>query len=129
MCGETELPGDVRAYGRSKRDTIERQLALGIVRTADGLPIACEGFEGNLAEATTLMPVVHHLLERYAISRAVLVADRGLLSLDKLEQIQALRLPSGQPLEFVPAVPARRYVEFAALIGGMGPGADAHAAQ
>ena len=127
VCGESELPGDVRAYGRSKRDTIERQFALGLVQTADGLPIAYEVFQGNVAETTTLMPMVHRVLQRYAISRVVLVADRGLLSLDNLEQIQALRLPSGQPLEFVLAVPARRYVEFAPIIAGMGPPIEAGA--
>jgi hypothetical protein len=127
VCGETELPGDVRAYGRSKHDTIERQFALGLVQTADGLPIAYEVFEGNVAETTTLMPMVHRVLQRYAISRVVLVADRGLLSLDNLEQIRALRLPSGQPLEFVLAVPARRYVEFAPIVAGMGPRTEAGA--
>ncbi len=127
VCGESVLPGDVRAYGRSKRDTIERQFALGLVQTADGLPIAYEVFEGNVAETATLMPMVHRVLQRYAISRVVLVADRGLLSMDNLEQIQALRLPSGKPMEFVLAVPARRYAEFAPLISSMGPGATATA--
>ena len=30
------------------------------------------------------MPMVHRVLQRYGVSRVVLVADRGLLSLDNL---------------------------------------------
>ncbi len=38
--GESEVKDDIRAQGRSKRDRIERQFALGFVQTAEGLPIA-----------------------------------------------------------------------------------------
>ena len=53
------------------------------------------------------------VLERFpAIRRLVLVADRGLLSLDNLETLQGIGLANGQPLEFILAVPGRRYSEF-----------------
>lgn len=45
----------------------------------------------------------------------VLVADRGLLSLDNLEAIRALRV-GDRPLEFILAVPARRYGDFDTLL-------------
>jgi hypothetical protein len=38
--GATELPGDVREYGMSKDGGIARQFMLGVVQTAEGLPIA-----------------------------------------------------------------------------------------
>lgn len=120
VFGESELEHDVRAYGRSKRDTIDRQFALGLVQTADGLPIAYEVFEGNVAETTTLMPMVAKVAERFKVTRVVLVADRGLLSMDNLEQLCQCVLPSGQPLEFILAVPARRYVEFAPIVEKIG---------
>ncbi|NCV33314.1 MAG: IS1634 family transposase [Betaproteobacteria bacterium] len=47
---------------------------------------------------------------------AYAVADRGLLSIDNLEALQAMRLPNGKPLEFILAVPGRRYAEFAELL-------------
>jgi transposase len=57
------------------------------------------------------------VLERFpSIRRVVLVADRGLLSIDNLEALSEIRLVSGEPLEFVLAVPGRRYSEFAALL-------------
>ena len=55
---------------------------LGVVQTAEGLPIYHEVFAGNTAEAPTLMPMLHKVLARYAhIKRLILVADRGLLLL------------------------------------------------
>jgi hypothetical protein len=57
------------------------------------------------------------VLERFpSIRRVVLVADRGLLSLDNLDALAEIRLDSGEPLEFVLAVPGRRYSEFADLL-------------
>jgi transposase len=46
----------------------------------------------------------------------VLVADRGLLSIDNLDALADIRLDSDEPLEFVLAVPGRRYSEFADLL-------------
>lgn len=121
VSGETELEDDLRAYGRSKNDKVERQFALGLVQTADGLPIAYEIFKGNVAEAQTLLPMVERVLQRFDIKRVVLVADRGLLSMDNLEDLSELKLPGDRPLEFILAVPARRYAEFAQIIQTMGP--------
>ena len=47
----------------------------------------------------------------------MLVADRGLLSLDNLKALQAINLGRDQALEFILAVPGRRYHEFADLLG------------
>lgn len=60
------------------------------------------------------------LLKRYAhIRRLVIVADRGLLSLDNVAALSELKLPSGQPMEFILAVPGRRYGEFAEVLQTM----------
>ena len=45
----------------------------------------------------------------------IVVADRGLLSQDKLADLQTITLPRGTPLEFILAVPARRYGEVAPM--------------
>ena len=62
-------------------------------------------FEGNAAEARTLVPTIQKVLKRYPIQRVVLVADRGLLSLDNLQSLKEITL-DGRPLEFILAVPA-----------------------
>lgn len=116
--GLSQQPGDVRRPGLSKDGGIARQFMLGVVQTADGLPIHHEVFAGNTAEAPTLEPMLKSVLSRFAhIRRLVVVADRGLLSLDNLEQLAGLRVgQGGAPLEFVLAVPGRRYGEFHDLL-------------
>jgi len=70
-------------------------------------------FDGNVAETRTLLPILGTVLERFpSVRRLILVADRGLLSLDNLEALRDIRLANGNPLEFILAVPGRRYHEF-----------------
>ena len=115
--GTSAQDGDVRQFGMVKEGLIARQVMLGVVQTGDGLPIYHEVFAGNTAESPTLLPTLKTVLERFpSIRRVVLVADRGLLSLDNLEALSEIRLESGEPLEFVLAVPGRRYSEFAELL-------------
>ena len=125
--GTSAQDGDVRQFGMAKEGLIARQVMLGVVQTGDGLPIYHEVFAGNTAESPTLLPTLKTVLERFpSIRRVVLVADRGLLSLDNLEALSEIRLESGEPLEFVLAVPGRRYSEFAELLDGFqGQCADA----
>jgi transposase len=116
-AGLSEQKGDVRQYGMAKEGLIARQFMLGVVQTAEGLPIYHEVFDGNTAEAPTMLPTVRKVLARYPhIRRLVMVADRGLLSVDNLAELTSITLPNGQPLEFILAVPGRRYGEFVDLL-------------
>jgi transposase len=111
--GHSELSDDVRHYGMSKEGLIARQFMLGVVQTAEGLPIYHEVFDGNQAEAPTLLPTLKKVLARFPhIRRLIIVADRGLLSLDNMQALQEIELHDGRMLEFILAVPARRYGEF-----------------
>ena len=115
--GLSQQPDDVRHHGMCKEGVVARQFLLGVVQTADGLPIHHEVFDGNASEGQTLLPLLQRLLGRFPhIRRLVLVADRGLLSLDNLEALAALKLPAGprgpRTLEYILAVPGRRYGEF-----------------
>ena len=117
--GGSVQAGEIRQYGMAKEGLIARQVMLGVVQTADGLPIYHEVFAGNTAESPTLLPTLKKVLERFpSIRRVVLVADRGLLSLDNIDALSDIRLDSGEPLEFVLSVPGRRYSEFAELLEG-----------
>ena len=112
-AGLSQQLGDVRHYGMAKEGIIARQFMLGVVQTAEGLPIYHEVFDGNQGESPTLMPTLKTVLARYPhIKRLIVVADRGLLSLDNMEELGKVKLPSGQALEFILAVPGRRYGEF-----------------
>ena len=123
--GLSTMEADVRKFGMAKEGLIARQFMLGVVQTSEGLPIYHEVFDGNTAETKTLLPILKKVMDRFPnLRRLILVADRGLLSLDNLEALQSIRLrpdkgqdPSkGQALEFIIAVPGRRYHEFACLL-------------
>ena len=124
--GHSQQDGDVRHFGMSKECVIARQFMLGVVQTADGMPIFHEVFDGNTAEAPTLEPTLKKVLARYPhIRRLVVVADRGLLSLDNIEALAKLHVAGERALEFILAVPGRRYGEFVDLLEPM----NARAAQ
>ena len=115
--GHSQQDGDVRHFGMSKEGVIARQFMLGVVQTADGMPIFHEVFDGNTAEAPTLEPTLKKVLARYPhIRRLVVVADRGLLSLDNIEALAKLHVTDQRALEFILAVPGRRYGEFVDLL-------------
>ena len=114
---------DVRHFGMSKEGVIARQVMLGVVQTAEGLPLYHEVFDGNTAKVTTLKPVIEKIVKRFPVKRVIAVADRGLLSTDNLADLQAIALPGGGMLEFILAVPGRRYGDFVELL------APFHAAQ
>ena len=108
--GEGEVDDDIRAYGMNKETGgIARQFVLGVVQTAEGLPLMHTVHPGNVAETKTLQAMLATVLERFPIERVILVADRGLLSLDNIDALTSLAEQGGRTLEFILAVPARRY--------------------
>ena len=107
---------DVRHFGMSKEGIVARQVMLGVVQTAEGLPLYHQVFDGNTAEVTTLKPVIEKIIKQFPVKRVIAVADRGLLSTDNLAELQAIQLPCGAALEFILAVPGRRYAEFVDLL-------------
>lgn len=111
--GLSQMTGDVRQYGMAKDGLIARLFMFGVVQTVKGLSIDHEVFDGNTAETRTLLPTLTKVLERFpSVQRPLLVSDGGLLSLNNLEALKVLRLARGKPLEFIVAVPDRRYNEF-----------------
>ena len=66
-------------YSRDHRDD-KLQIAIGLVVTGNGLPVASDVFVGNTSDATTVKDRVADLKGRFGISRTILVGDRGMLS-------------------------------------------------
>jgi transposase len=120
--GDHECDDDLRQHGMSKDvHGVARQFALGVVQTAEGIPIAHEVFEGNVAETQTIAPMIRRVLSRYQLKRVVVVADRGLLSLDNVETLEALAEQEGLAVDYILAVPARRYGEFTDVMADLHP--------
>lgn len=124
--GEGEVDDDLRAYGRNQEtDGIARQCMLGLVQTADGLPLDFEVFEGNTAEVKTLLPMIRRVLERFPIQRVILVADRGLLSLHNLAELEAMADAGETAPDYILAVPAGRYRDFSETVRALDCDAEA----
>jgi transposase len=108
--GEAKLEDDLRAFGMNKeKGGIARQFVLGVVQTAEGLPLMHTVHPGNVSETKTLQGMLATVLERFPIQRIILVADRGLLSLDNIHHLTEMAEQGARKLEFILAVPARRY--------------------
>ena len=56
--GHSTVDADVRHFGMAKEGAIARQFMLGVVQTAEGVPIYHEVFDGNIAETRTLLPTL-----------------------------------------------------------------------
>src|ERR1700692_4597382 len=68
-------------YGHSRDHRRDRpQVVVGLLCTREGLPIAVEVFDGNTADPSTLRAQVEKVQDRFAISRMVLVGDRGMIT-------------------------------------------------
>ncbi|MBN8726993.1 MAG: IS1634 family transposase [Xanthomonadales bacterium] len=118
--GEGTVGEDVRAFGLNKEIRgIARQFVLGVIQTAEGVPIAHQVHAGNVGEVSTLLPAIEKAIAQYRIERVVLVADRGLLSLDNLDAVERLRTAQGAGVEYILAVPARRYADFGERVASM----------
>lgn len=120
IYGQGKVPNDVRAFGLNKETGgIARQFVLGVVQSADGLPLMHTVHAGNVAETKTLKSMLAQVLQRFAVERVIVVADRGLLSLDNVAELEALATTTSRKLQFILAVPARRYRELGGTLDGL----------
>jgi transposase len=118
--GEGKVADDVRAFGMNKETGgIARQFVLGVVQSADGLPLMHTVHAGNVAETTTLKAMLDTVLRRFAVERVIVVADRGLLSLDNVAELAQVAAQTQRQLQFILAVPARRYGELGGTLEAM----------
>jgi len=64
------------------------QMILARVVDAEGRPICTEMVPGNTADVTVLLPVVERLRKRFGITRACVIADRGMISADTIAALE-----------------------------------------
>jgi len=69
------------------------QMIVGAVLDQDGRPICCELWPGNTADVTTLIAVVDRLRRRFRIRRACIVADRGMICREAIEELEGTGRP------------------------------------
>jgi hypothetical protein len=83
------------------------QIVYGLLTSKEGVPVAIEVFKGNTGDPKTVAAQVTKIKDRFAISRVVLVGDRGMLTAARLREdirpadldwITALRAPQVKKL-------------------------------
>jgi hypothetical protein len=73
-----------RGYSRDRRAELP-QLVLAVVVDNKGWPVSWEVLPGNTADKAALQIVVGKMRQRFQIRRAVVVADRGMISREGIE--------------------------------------------
>ena len=68
------------------------QMILAVLIDGDGRPVCSEMWPGNVADVTTLIPVIDRLRQRFAIGRICVVADRGMISAETVAALEAREL-------------------------------------
>lgn len=80
-------------YGHSKDHRPDlKQMVVGAALDGEGRPVSCELWPGNKADAKALIPAIDRLRERFGITRATVVADRGMISKGTISELEKRRL-------------------------------------
>ncbi|TWI77509.1 IS4 family transposase, partial [Desulfobotulus alkaliphilus] len=65
-----------------------KQMVVGAILDDKGRPISCEMWPGNTTDVKTLLPVAKRLQERFQIQNICIVADRGMVSSQTIEEME-----------------------------------------
>lgn len=65
-----------------------KQMVVGAVLDGQGQPICCEMWPGNTSDARSLIPIVDRLRTRFAVGNVCVVADRGMISAETIEELE-----------------------------------------
>jgi transposase len=75
-------------YGHSKDHRPDLyQMLVGAVLDGDGRPICCEMWPGNTTDVKTLIPIVDGLYRRFGIVKVCIVADRGMIGQETIDDL------------------------------------------
>jgi transposase len=66
------------------------QIAIGLLTTAQGCPVAVRVFRGNTADQTTVLEQARIICDEYGVKDVVFVGDRGMLTPKRIEELHAL---------------------------------------
>lgn len=76
-----------RGYSRDGRPDCV-QVCIGLVTSAEGLPLAFEVFDGNRPDVTTVEDMIDLMETKYGKAHRVWVMDRGMVSEENLETLR-----------------------------------------
>lgn len=69
------------------------QMVVGVVIDSKGKPLCCEMWPGESADVKLLIPVTERISSRFHMGRFCIVADRGMISVETLEELNRREIP------------------------------------
>ena len=91
---EAESEDALRKVGYSKESRVDPQIVVGLLVDRRGFPLEIGCFEGNIAETTTIVPIITGFLARHNLTGTTMVvaADAGMLSQSNLAALDEVKL-------------------------------------
>jgi transposase len=87
---EGEGGDKIGALGFSKDNRPDlKQMIVGVLMDNTGMPLCCEMWPGNIADVTTLIPIIEGIKKRFGVIHFCIVADRGMISKKTLDQLES----------------------------------------
>jgi transposase len=81
-----------RGHSRDHRPDLN-QMVVGAVIDSKGKPVCCEMWPGNTADVKSLIPVIERTRSRFHMGRFCIVADRGMISAETVNELDKREIP------------------------------------
>ena len=81
-----------RGFSKDHRPDLN-QMVVGAIIDDKGKPVCCEIWPGNTTDVKTLIPVTDRIRKRFGINSFCVVADRGMISADTIEELEERHIP------------------------------------
>ena len=81
-----------RGFSKDHRPDLN-QIVVGAIIDDKGKPVCCEMWPGNTTDVKTLIPVTDRVRKRFGISNFCIVADRGMISADTIQELESRHVP------------------------------------
>ena len=81
-----------RGFSKDHRPDLN-QMVVGAIIDDKGKPVCCEMWPGNTTDVKTLIPVTDSIRKRFGINSFCVVADRGMISADTIEELEERHIP------------------------------------
>jgi len=81
---------EIVTYGKAKGGKVGyKQIAIGLLTNEEGCPVGVEIFKGNTADQSTVLDQIKKVSDKYGITEAIFVGDRGMLTRKRISEIDS----------------------------------------
>ena len=76
-----------RGFSKDHRPDL-KQMVVGVVLDNEGRPICSELWPGNTTDVKSLVPIVDRLRKQFSVNEVCIVADRGMISQETIQDLE-----------------------------------------